>query len=172
MYNLAFLIRKDIFLVRKFMLLLIPYYAYMAFINFNSISMFVAFPILLLLINSCSLDNVHVNQRLVISLPVRRQQIVLAKYLAVIPYAMFGIVCTLLLYVGTIVLGYEPSPSFWSEIGLTLLGIPLFVAVYLPVYYGFGPKGMGVVNMVFILIAMFMSINIVSLVKHSKLLMQ
>jgi len=167
MYNLLYLVRKDLFLVRKFMLLLILYYIYMAAVSFESFSLFTALPSILLLINSCSMDILQKNQRLLVSLPVRRQQIVLAKYVSILPSTLFGAVCVFGLYLAGSLLGKDFEPSFWKDVAVSLLGVPLYIAIYLPVFYWLGDKGKGAVNIVFMMISLFATSNIVNLVNHS-----
>ncbi len=153
-YNSLYLIRKDLILVQKFMLLLIPYYLVMGYTNFDGYTLFALFPAMILLINSCTLDVQQNNQKFLISLPVPRQQLVLAKYLAILPYGMVSLVCTLLLYLVAFLSGRTTGPLAWRELALCLAAFPLLASFYLPLYYWLGRKGTQVVNFVFIMLIM------------------
>lgn len=154
MYNSLYLIRKDFILVQKFMLLLIPYYAVIGYMNFDNYTLFSLLPAMLLLINSCTLDVQQNNQKFLISLPVPRQQLVLAKYLAMLPYSLLSLVCTLLLYLVAFLSGRVTGPLAWRELGLCIGSFPLLASVYLPLYYWLGQKGTQVVNFIFIMLIM------------------
>lgn len=154
MYNSLYLIRKDFVLVQKFVLLLVPYYIIMGYTNFEGYTMFALFPAMLLLINSCTLDVQQSNQKFLISLPVPRQQIVMAKYMALLPYCLLSLVCTLLLYGVAFIAGRATEPIAWRELALCIGTFPLLAALYLPLHYWLGQKGTQVVNFIFIMIIM------------------
>ncbi|MBT2287802.1 ABC-2 transporter permease [Paenibacillus albidus] len=152
MYPSLQLIRKDFILVRKYLLLLIPYYIWMASMN-NDIYIFAALPPMLLLINSCTLDVQHMNQRFLISLPVCRQQLVASKYISMLPFALLGAGFTVIMYMAGLSLGQHADPHFWKGIGLVTAVFPLLGAFYLPVFFWLGQKGSQIVNIIFMMIA-------------------
>ncbi|WP_171715703.1 ABC-2 transporter permease [Paenibacillus phytohabitans] len=154
MYSSLHLIRKDFILTRKFMLLLIPYYVLMGYTNPEAYTAFSLFPAVLLLVNSCAIDMQHNNQKFLVSLPVPRQRLILAKYLTLIPFSMFSFICTLLLYLLAFAMGRLDAPLRWRELGLATAAFPLIASFYLPLYYWLGQKGMQVVNIVFIMLIM------------------
>ncbi|AIQ58866.1 ABC-2 transporter permease [Paenibacillus borealis] len=154
MYSSLHLIRKDFMLTRKFVLLLIPYYVLMGYTNAEAYTLFSLFPAMLLIINSCTIDMQHNNQKFLVSLPVPRQRLILAKYLSLIPFSMFSLICTLMLYVFAIATGKLDAPLRWRELGLSMAAFPLIASFYLPLYYWLGQKGMQVVNFVFIMLIM------------------
>jgi hypothetical protein len=155
MYSSLQLIRKDFVLTRKFILLMVPYYLILGYTNAEAYTLFSLFPAVLLLINSCSIDMQHNNQRFLVSLPLPRQRLVLAKYLSLIPFTMFSLICTLLLYLIAFTLGRIDAPLRWRELGLSTAAFPLVASFYLPLYYWLGQKGMQVVNFVFLMLIMF-----------------
>ena len=154
MYSSLYLIRKDFMLTRKFMLLLVPYYILMGYVNAEAYTVFSMFPAVLLMINACSIDMQHNNQRFLVSLPVPRQRLILAKYLTLIPFSLFSLICTLLLYLFALALGRIDAPLRWRELGLVTAAFPLLASLYLPLYYWLGQKGMQVVNFVFLMLIM------------------
>ncbi|WP_019910890.1 ABC-2 transporter permease [Paenibacillus sp. HW567] len=154
MYSSLHLIRKDFMLLHKFMLLLIPYFLIMAYTNIDYYTMFGLFPSMLMMMNACTLDVQHNNQRFLVNLPLRRQQLVLAKYLALLPYCLISLISTLLIYGTAFLLGWTSEPVAWRELFLVIATFPMLAAIYLPLYYWLGQKGMQIVNFVFIMLIM------------------
>ncbi|MBW4080568.1 ABC-2 transporter permease [Paenibacillus sp. S150] len=140
MYSSFYLIRKDFILVRKF----------------------------LLLMNACTLDVQHNNQRLLVTLPLPRHQLVLAKYLSLFPYVIISLICTLLLYLT----GQSAEPIAWRELSLVIAGFPIIAGLYLPLYFWLGQKGMQVVNMLFMMLIMFGFTAMSSLAKQFPVLFE
>ncbi|NUU62154.1 ABC-2 transporter permease [Paenibacillus agri] len=164
MYKSIHLIRKDFVLIRRFLLFLVPYYIYMATMSLHLYSLLATLPPLMLLINSCTQDSQLRIQRLLVSLPVRRKELVFSKYLALLPYTLFGAISILLFYLVTTVSGHVISSTSWQEIGITLAIFPLLASIYLPLNYWLGAKGAQVVNIVFMLAVMLLSESVQNLV--------
>lgn len=152
MYSSLYLIRKDFILTRKFILLLVPYYILVGYTNAEAYTLFSVFPAMLLLINACAIDMQHNNQKFLVSLPVPRQRLIQAKYLTLIPFLAFSILCTLLLYLFAFAMGKIDAPLRWRELGLAAASFPLLASFYLPLYFWLGQKGMQVVNFIFIML--------------------
>ncbi|WP_248548679.1 ABC-2 transporter permease [Paenibacillus odorifer] len=155
MYKSFFLIQKDFILLRKFLMLLIPFFIWIAYSNYHSFSLFTVMPPMLLLISSCSMDTQQMTQRFLVNLPVRRQELVRAKYFSILPYALVGLAAMSFTYLLIIVTGKAVTPHFWQEVGITLSIFPLLAMLYLPIHYWLGAKGAQVVNLVFMMIVMF-----------------
>lgn len=151
MYNSLMLIKKDFILIHKLLLLLIPLFIFVVLMNLESLSYFSAFPSMLIMISSCTMDT-QMTQRFLVNLPVRRQELVRAKYLSIFPYACIGLGTIALIYIVLILTGGEVKPGFWQEVGLTSLTFPLLASIYLPLNYWLGPKGAQFVNSAFILL--------------------
>ncbi|MNO34122.1 hypothetical protein D3C76_241500 [compost metagenome] len=154
MYKSFFLIQKDFILLRKFLLLLIPLFIFIAYSNYESFSLFTIMPPMLLLISSCSMDTLQMTQRFLVNLPVRRQELVRAKYFSILPYALVGLALTALTYLLIMMTGKEVNPHFWQEVGLTISIFPLLAMIFLPIHYWLGAKGAQVVNVVFMMVVM------------------
>lgn len=169
MYSSLYLIRKDFVLVRKFLMLLVPYYIIMSYTNLDSYALFALLPAMLILINSCTLDVMNNNQRFLVSLPISRVQLVLGKYLAIIPYALISVACTLILYLAALAMGRITGPLNWRELALVIGTFPLMASIYLPVYYWLGQKGTQVVNLVFLMLVMLGSTSLYSFTKSYSL---
>ncbi|ASA21695.1 ABC-2 transporter permease [Paenibacillus donghaensis] len=154
MTSAVYLIRKDMILSKKFLLPILLYYLLMAYTNIDSFSLFTLLPSLLLLINACSIDGSEMNQRYLLSLPLRRQQIVAAKYVSTVPFALLGFLSVVVIFIAATVMGKELGAGFWRETGLTTAAFPLLAAIYLPLYYWLGSKGSQYVNIVFMVVIM------------------
>lgn len=152
MTNSFYLMQKDFVLLRKFLMLLVPVFFFMGFANRDTFSLFAAFPSMLLLISSCTMDTQQMNQRFLINLPVRRAELVRAKYMAILPYALFSLAITAITYLITNVVVGEVNPGFWKEVGMTIATFPILAVVYLPLHFWLGVKGAQIVNVVFMLI--------------------
>ncbi|MNC49967.1 ABC-2 family transporter protein [compost metagenome] len=109
---------------------------------------------MLMLMNACSLDVQHNNQRFLVSLPLPRHQLVLAKYLSLLPYAAISLTCTLLIYLAGVATGRTIEPIAWRELLLVIACFPLLASFYFPLYYWLGQKGMQIVNMIFMMLVM------------------
>jgi ABC-2 type transport system permease protein len=153
-YHSFYLIRKDFILLRKLLMLLIPFFIFIAYSNYHSFSLFTVMPPMLLLISSCSMDTQQMTQRFLVNLPVRRQELVRAKYFSILPYALVGLAATAFTYLLIIMTGKEVTPHFWQEVGITIAVFPLLAMLYLPIHYWLGAKGAQVVNLVFMMIIM------------------
>lgn len=140
MSNLLLLIRKDFILIRKFIPIFLLSILYVAYVQSDSFIMYATFQSWLLLVYSCSMDIESINGRFVVGLPVSRHEIVLAKYLSLIPYCFIGLVCSFGLYLTSYLLGHTISPEYWRGVALSLLMIPLVASIYLPIHYWFGYK--------------------------------
>ncbi|MEK3715373.1 ABC-2 transporter permease [Paenibacillus sp. FSL R7-0333] len=154
MHNSVALIRKDFMLTRKFALLLIPYFVLMLYSNAQAYTVFALLPALLLLINACTIDMQNNNQKFLATLPVPRQRLIQAKYLTLLPLALFSLVCTIVMYYVAVTLGKLDEPLRWKELGLITALVPLLASFYLPLYYWLGQKGMQFVNVVFMIVIM------------------
>lgn len=157
MRNSLYLIRKDILLVHKFLLLLIPYALYMSYFDMAGIGVIAVMPSMLMLINACSLDTRNINQRFVISLPVSRSEVVLSKYLSIVPFCLIGMVLYSVMFAGMKLFGLTSDAYPLTELLLSLLAVPLLVSVYFPIFFWLGPRGAQVVNLVFVMSTVFLS---------------
>ncbi|SDL54086.1 ABC-2 transporter permease [Paenibacillus jilunlii] len=154
MYSSFYLIRKDFILTRKYLLLLLLFYMVIGYSNLESYIVSALFPSMLMLMNACSLDVQHNNQRFLVSLPLPRHQLVLAKYLSLLPYAAISLTCTLLIYLAGVATGRTIEPIAWRELLLVIACFPLLASFYFPLYYWLGQKGMQIVNMIFMMLVM------------------
>lgn len=168
MSNVAALIRKDFLLSRSYILFLIPYLAFLTVTNSSSaafnISLFISMPSVLMLITACTHDIRNVNLRFSLSLPVRREVIVAAKYISILPYVLGSALFTVGVFLLLDLFGVSVIPLSGREFGFAVLAVPFICAIYLPVYYWLGPKGSQYVNIVFFMIVFFGSMNIGSLI--------
>ncbi|MBY9078523.1 ABC-2 transporter permease [Paenibacillus sp. HN-1] len=168
MSSIVSLIRKDILLSVHYLLFVAAYLVFLTYTttsyNLFDVSLFVTMPSIMLLINSCMMDVRNMNQQFALSLPVRRSQIVIAKYISILPYLLFGLGC---MYLSYFILEWAGRPEniHWHDIGFTVLLVPATAAIYLPIYYWLGSKGQQIINTVFFMIIFFGSMNLRSLME-------
>ncbi|WP_028545554.1 ABC-2 transporter permease [Paenibacillus taiwanensis] len=100
------------------------------------------------------IDIKHHNHNFLITLPIKRKQIVQAKYLLAIIYAVGGVLASYAIHV--LVNQYFPElnkPNYSIHDILGPVGI-IFVltSVYLPLFYAFSKKGASIINGVFFIL--------------------
>ncbi len=152
MHSVAYLIRKDILLVYRYMLILLPLLFYAAWSQIGTLLMYVTLPATFMLITSCTLDMQNRSQRFTASLPVSRTQIVLSKYSSIVPFTLIGILFALVLQVAARLLNIKMAMFGLGEVGMVVGFNLLLTSIYLPLYFWLGPKGMQIVRFVFIMI--------------------
>ncbi|AKG34930.1 ABC-2 transporter permease [Paenibacillus durus] len=164
MSNLVSLIRKDFMLSRNYLLFLFAYLIFMSIMNTGSapfgLSLLVTMPAMMMLLTTCLQDVRNVNIRFSLSLPVHRRMIVVSKYVSVLPFTLIGVAFTLVMSQVLPQLGYEGLNISWSEMGVSILLVPLIASIYLPLFYWLGPKGSQYVNTVFFMIVIFGTANL------------
>ncbi|OWR28923.1 hypothetical protein CDO73_17085 [Saccharibacillus sp. O23] len=167
MHSVVYLVRKDILLVYRYILILFPFFAYMTFAQNASFLIYAMMPAMILFITSCTIDIQNGTQRFTASLPVSRRQFVLSKYASILPFTVIGLVFSVVFYLCAGLLGIEAG-VFRAHDMLAVFGLNALVAsIYLPVYYWLGPKGIQTVRIVFMILVIFVSTLIGSLVQNS-----
>lgn len=167
MHSVVYLVRKDILLVYRYILILFPFFAYMTFAQNVSFIIYAMMPAMILFITSCTIDIQNGTQRFTASLPVSRRQFVLSKYASILPFTVIGLFFSIVFYLCAGLLGIEAG-AFHVQDMLVVFGLNVLIAsIYLPVYYGLGSKGIQTVRIVFMMLVIFGSTLIGSLVKDS-----
>ncbi|PYE45514.1 ABC-2 transporter permease [Paenibacillus barcinonensis] len=154
MFNL---LRKD-FIVLKSSLWTIALYLVVfsfAFIPSSEMSMYfvgiyTAFGSIML---ATMIDIKNNNHNFLVTLPVSRKQIVKAKYLSSILYALFGVLTSYGIH-KLVKLNYpELNKPHYSLLDIVIsLGIVLvLVSIYMPLFYALSKKGAGIINTIFLI---------------------
>ncbi|MEN6462891.1 MAG: ABC-2 transporter permease [Syntrophomonas sp.] len=157
------LLRKDI-LVQKHTLWFALAYSIFVFFAFSNktFSPFVyvmgAVAVSYVLILSAVQSEYKNNSDLVLlSLPVKRQEVVASKYLAFLVFIILSLV-TMGITGLIFMLSPLPFPTRlinWQDAAITLVSVILLVSVYLPVYYKMGGKWLQVINIVLFMVVFF-----------------
>ncbi|NGZ77723.1 ABC-2 transporter permease [Saccharibacillus alkalitolerans] len=170
MLSVVYLIRKDILLVYRYMLLLLPFFLYMAWAQIGTLLVYVTVPAIFMLITSCTFDMQNTNPRFTASLPVSRTQVVLSKYASLAPFTLIGLLFAAVLQGGAALLNLDAGSFRLTEIALVIAINVAVASLYLPLYFWLGPKGMQIVRLVFIMIVAIGSSTLGALSQRSDLL--
>lgn len=174
MYNL---IRKDFLVLKRQFLLMIPYvfFVSIAFLNMREnlflIGVYTAF---ILLMMGTGIDIKNKNHHFLATLPLRRKDIITAKYGSAIIYAVFGTFVCYLINIALSFFAHEAKLPFAAwELSLTSFTVVIYLsALYLPLFYWLSDKGAQIINIVFfvILIGISSSAGIVRWILVKKLM--
>ncbi|WP_127585380.1 ABC-2 transporter permease [Paenibacillus koleovorans] len=150
----AQLLVKDLRVTRKFILLGLAFVGFFCFAlgAFEGLPLAVPAAILghFLTVTASKMDERNNNGMLLASLPVRRRDLVTAKYMSLLLFTGLAFLLTLgWRLVGGAVLAADELPSFQAGATLiALLALAVFYAVYFPLYFQFGPRAAHVLDII------------------------
>lgn len=161
MYNLIlkeFLVQKKM-LFFGFIYVIFAAYAFQGIVpNGGAVYTLAPFAVVYILIYySCGYDDKNKTYIIFNSLPIKREDIVISKYLAIFAFAIYGIACSVLL--GSIGF-YIGLPNFerlisLEDIAFVMTGGALFASIFYPLYFKFGIIKMKVANIILFMAFMF-----------------
>ncbi|MDK8180257.1 ABC-2 transporter permease [Paenibacillus sp. UMB4589-SE434] len=100
------------------------------------------------------IDIKHHNHNFLVTLPIKRKQIVLAKYVSAIIYTVVGVLASYGIHL--LVNLYFPElnkPDYSIKDILGPVGITLVLtSIYLPLFYAFSKKGAAIINGIFLIL--------------------
>ena len=165
------LVWKDLLILKRF-LWLAPLYGFFAFFAFSSmpdggLSAATVAITYMLMLQAFALDDKNHAEIMLNSLPLRRRDIVLAKYLSVFLYAALGIVSFLLAQVVVTVVGIHISINQISleEIFGALIAMVVLISIYFPIYFKFGYLRSRMVGIILLMTSFFILPMGISLVQ-------
>lgn len=171
-----YLVRKE-FLVQKKMFLFAFLYSIFAAIVFEEMlpgggALYMIAPyvtIYLLVLSACGYDDKNKVDIILNSLPVTRTEIVLAKYVSMVVFAIVGIGFAVIVGGIGIYTGFPRIERFISinDILVVLIGGLLFTAIFFPLYFKFGMEKMRIVNIVLFMLLFFVPNIITSYVAEN-----
>ena len=170
MLNLLF---KDLLIQKKTFLFALFYIAFLIFVFQKPPMSTAIYPmstvsvVYLFTTYASSHDDKNRSEVLLNSLPVRRREIVLAKYLSTFLYIAIGLVGTTLFMVALGVAGLEflsRMPGL-QDIAGTLAGAVLLNSIYYPLYFKFGALKVRYFNMLLFLLIFFLPSFLVEYLK-------
>ncbi|HZK54826.1 MAG TPA: ABC-2 transporter permease [Desulfosporosinus sp.] len=156
------LVWKDLLLLKR-SLWLAPLYAFFAFFAFRTMpdgglsAATVAISYMLLL-QAIIQDDKNQSEIMLNSLPMRRGNIVLAKYLSAFLYATLGILSFLLTQVIVTVVGIPLSINqiSFEEIFGALIAMVVLIGIYFPIYFKFGYLRSRIVGTILLVVSIFL----------------
>ncbi|CAM4469541.1 ABC-2 transporter permease [Paenibacillus tarimensis] len=156
MFNL---IRKDMLVVRFYYLFIVLYAIFFGFIMNNEASTILvgALSAIMLVMFSVSLETKSKSILFIGSLPVKRKQIVQAKYAVVIVFLIIGLFMSLLVHLVSLYVLDNPVEWTWMQASLTTGIVLLFASLFFPVYYWLGDRAAQVVS----LLAIFLAVSVI-----------
>ncbi|MBT2284422.1 ABC-2 transporter permease [Paenibacillus polymyxa] len=151
------LLRKDFIALKSSLWIILLYLVVfsLAFIPKSEISMYfvgiyTAFGSVIL---ATMIDIKNHNHNFLVTLPVSRKQIVQAKYLSAIMYAILGVLASYGIH-WLVNLNYpelnKPNYSI-MDILISIDMVLVLVSVYMPLFYAFSRKGAAIINAVFMI---------------------
>ncbi|MEF2966072.1 ABC-2 transporter permease [Paenibacillus sp. M1] len=155
MPNILGLVRKDFLLMRRYLWLLVIYaVAFSGIISGTGGTMLYGLLPGVLLILTIGADMRQPNQQFLVSLPLKRNQLVLAKYASSFIILVLSIAVCLLMNIATDLLDFGTVRINTALAVGTTVTMSLFISVYLPLYYWLGLKGAQYLNVGMMVIIM------------------
>ena len=155
------LVWKDLLISKRY-LWVVPLYGFFAFFAFRTmpdggLSAATVAVTYMLMLQAITQDDKNKSEIMLNSLPLRRLDIVLAKYLSVFLYAALGILSFLLAQGMITVIGIPISISKISseEILGALIAMIVMISIYFPIYFKFGSLRSRMVGMFLFLACLF-----------------
>jgi hypothetical protein len=155
------LVWKELLISKRY-LWVVPLYGFFAFFFFRTmpdggLSAATVAVTYMLMLQAITQDDKNTSEIMLNSLPLRRRDIVLAKYLSVFPYAALGILSFLLAQGMVTVIGIPISISQISseEILGALIAMVVMISIYFPIYFKFGSLRSRMVGMFLFLACLF-----------------
>jgi len=156
------LVWKDIIILKRF-LWLAPLYGSFALFFFRTIpggalSAGTVMVTYMLVLQAITLDDKSHSEIMLNSLPIRRMDIVFAKYLSVFLYAAVVIMFYLLAQTVVTVMGISISITKISLEGIAgaLIAMALLISVYFPIYFKFGYLRSRIVGTILFVVSLFL----------------
>lgn len=155
MPNIMRLLRKDLILVQRYLWLLAIYaFVFSGFIQSNQ--PFLLYSLLpgMLMILAIGNDMRTPNQQFMVSLPVSRNYLVLAKYASSLMFLILSLaICAVINTMAHVLKNGEILVDTQIILG-TLVSMTLFVSIYMPLYYWLASKGAQFLNIAMMIVIM------------------
>ena len=169
MFNL---VRKDLLLLKRSLWLASIYVLFALFVfrtmPGGALSAATVGTTYMLMVQAITQEDLNKSEIMLNSLPLSRQDIVLAKYLSVFLYATFVILCYLLVQGVVSVIGISIPINRISLEGISraLASMAVLISIYFPIYFKFGYLRSRMVGMILFLACLFFLPMAVDLTVH------
>lgn len=164
------LVWKDLLIIKRY-LWVAPLYGFVALFVFGSMKGFAINAATIgasymLMIQACTKDDKNKSEIVLNCLPLRRRDIVLAKYLSVFFYAVLAIISFLLAQVVVAVTGISIATTIISVegISLALVNLIILISIYYPIYFKLGFSRSNWVGMFLFFVCFFLPMSASELV--------
>lgn len=165
------LVLKDIIIQKKTLVFAFFYTAFVS-ICFNSmgpngLALYVVAPIIttyLFISNAVNYDEKNKSEIILNSLPIKRDEIVISKYISIFVFVVIGIIYSIL--VGFICKGTGFSP-FYNSISLldcvlVLVSVSIFGSIFFPLYFRFGATKMKLFNLLLCMLLILIPLTVIN----------
>ncbi len=150
------LVLKDIVIQKKTLIFAFFYTAFVAIcfnaMGPNGLALYVVAPIIttyLFISNAVTYDEKNRSEIILNSLPIKRDYIVISKYISIFVFVVIGIIYSII--VGFICKGTGFSPFYNSisllDFVLVLVSVSIFGSIFFPLYFKFGALKMKLFNL-------------------------
>ena len=151
------LLRKDFIALKSSLWTILLYLAVFSFafipkseMSIYFVGIYTAFGSIIL---ATMIDIKNHNHKFLVTLPISRKHIVLAKYITAVIYTLFGVIASYGIH-QLINLSFpqleKPDYTVWSilvSVGMLLV----LISIYMPLFYALSKKGAGIINAVFMI---------------------
>lgn len=163
------LIIKDILIQKKNLLFAFAYTIFLSvffsYLKPSGIGLYMVGPIVtvfLLISNAVTYDDKNKSEIVLNSLPLRRDEIVISKYISTFVFVIIGIIYSILIgfIEKTTGLPLINRPISLQDIALVLPSVCIVSSIFFPVYFKFGAIKMRVFNSLLLVVIVFLPPNI------------
>ncbi|MGI5920478.1 MAG: ABC-2 transporter permease [Syntrophomonadaceae bacterium] len=109
---------------------------------------------------------------ILLSFPVKRQQVVASKYIGVLIFTFIALAVIGLL---GLILSFCPLPFptrliNWTDAVITVISVMLLTSIYLPIYYKTAGRWVQIINAIVFMVIFFVPSSLVNLASHQQIL--
>ncbi len=123
----------------------------------------------ILILTATALDDKNRSEIILNSLPVKRDSIIMAKYLSIFVYIVVGIATMMVVGLALKLLGMPINYRLvnGAELVAILMSIGILCSIYFPIYYKFGSANVRIFNIFLFLALFFGPVNIANYMKKN-----
>ncbi|AFM43437.1 hypothetical protein Desaci_4600 [Desulfosporosinus acidiphilus SJ4] len=173
MLNVLYLVKKDLLILKRYLWVAV-FYGFFALFAFNylqegALSAALVGVSYTLISQACAQDDKNRSEIMMLSLPLLRRDIVLAKYLSIFLYAIIGLFSYLLAQTLVSVTGMPINAAKITLPGIlgAFSALIILVSIYFPLYFKLGYLRSRMIGMLVFLACFFLIPFVYGLITHS-----
>ncbi|MTI60944.1 MAG: ABC-2 transporter permease [Firmicutes bacterium] len=114
-------------------------------------------------------EDMNKSELIINSLPIKKEKIILARYLSIFVYLAISIISYFLIsfLIGVVHLPFAVELVTILGIVTIILGIAILISIYLPVFYKYGYIKAKLFHILFMMIAFFLPTTIINIFKDN-----